>query len=367
MTNERYKIGKREAIALLVTVMTYKVYLSYFEVIASLGGAGGWMIVLISGLVALGMYEIIYKLIDRFPSKTFPELVEEIVGPIIAVPILLAFLSGWLFDIGTTLRRTGEIMVSISLPNVPLWQIVLMLILGGSIGAYFGGKIIAGVAYLSFPFLFGTLFIVFFAVAYRWDMNFLFPMFGPGVKEILIRGVGQSGDFSEANFLYALPLLFYHKQIRQIGRTSIVIAFFVLFVGTVSMILTYSATLVQAPYAPLFLMARVIYYSRFLQRVEMLFVLFWVVSASIWFSAGLYGICFMLARWLKLPDYRPFLLPVTIFMLAIGFIPTGLPEATLMYVKYREIAFISAFGLPALLWLIAVVRHKGVEANAREK
>jgi hypothetical protein len=91
MNNNKENIGHREALTLLIVLMSGKIFLSFPRDMAVLGETAGWMIVLLSGILSLIGFSFIYFLIRKFPGKNIIEIARMISGPLFGTIIGLAF------------------------------------------------------------------------------------------------------------------------------------------------------------------------------------------------------------------------------------------------------------------------------------
>ncbi|WP_066636279.1 GerAB/ArcD/ProY family transporter [Desulfolucanica intricata] len=367
MMLEKIKLGQSEAIALIATAISTKVFLAYPAIIAGYGGSAAWMIVLLSGLITLFFFSFIAKFLERFPNQSFPEIVENVTGQYFGVLIVIAVLFPWLFDLSLGLRRFSEMIIIVALPETPISIITLTLVFAAGVVAYLGIKTIAGACYLSFPFALGAILLIVLLTYPSWNLDWLFPPLGKGISQILTYGTLCTSDFIELNFLYLLPLIFYSRQIKSIGYKSIVISMLIFLTMVLTYTLTFPSVIGEEPYLPLYKMARSVYLGRFLQRIEAIFVFFWVFSGYLWEAAGIYGFCYVFTNLLKLPDYRPLILPTIIIMCSLAFIPSSLPDTVLIANNvFGEFAFIPFFGIPALLLILAIIRKKGDKAGVKK-
>lgn len=357
------KIGESEAIALIVTVISVKVFLSYPSLAVSSGGSATWLVVLISCLFTSLMFWFIQKLLQRFPGLTFTEIVEQIAGPFFGSFIVLLVLTLWLYMIALNLRGFAELVIVVALPETPISLIMIIFVIITIIISYLGIQTIARASFLAFPYLLGSVVLMITLTYSLWRTDWLFPLLGNGVIQTLKQGIFQSSFLFEITAIYLLPFLFYSQQIKRIGYKSIGLVTFIFFITVLSYTLSFPAVVGQEPFIPLYVMARSVYLGRFLQRIEAIFVIFWVVSAYIWISFGLYGFCRFLADFFKLPDYRPLILPGAIIIFALAFIPASLHDTILAISKVRDLAIIGFFGIPFLLLILAVIRGKGVSTS----
>ncbi|NLZ51729.1 MAG: endospore germination permease [Thermoanaerobacteraceae bacterium] len=358
------KLGESEAIALSATVISTKIFLTLPAVISDLVGCSGWMTILASGLLTTIFFLFILKYINRFPDKTFPETAAEIVGPYIGVFLSLLILITWVVKISFTLRIFSEAMIINALPHTPLSIIVAVFTIVAVIVSYMGINTIAQACYITFPVSLGAILVICIMTFHLWETDRMFPLLGNGLWPVLKYSLLRTSDFIELNILYIFPIFFHQKQLKRIGYKSIAVSTMIFFVVVLTNTLSFPTEVSREMYLPLYMMARNIYLGRFLQRIEGIFMVFWLISGCLWISAGLFGASALLASILKLPEYQPLILPLAIISYSISFIPQNLPDLVLLISYYiRNTLFIITFGIPLILLVIAHFRKKGVNSN----
>jgi len=366
MINEG-KIGQSEAVALIVTATCTKVFLSYPAIMVAFGGSAGWMVVLLSGMLTLFFLGFTIKLLERFPDYNFPQIVEETAGSFFGGFIILAILAPWLFEAAMTFRRFGEMIIIVALPETPISIIMITFVSAAGLAANLGIQTLARSCYLAFPFSLGAVILIILLTIPNWNPDWLFPLLGKGIDEIIKSGLIRSGDFTELNLLYTIPLVYFSNQVKKIAYKSVLLSATIFLAVVLGYTLTFPAVVGEEPYLPLYMMARSVYLGRFLQRIEAIFVFFWVFSGYLWLSVVIYGFCRILKDYLNLPDYRPLILPTIAITLAVAFVPSSLPDAVLIsHYTYKETGFVPVYGWPFLLLITAVIRKKGVTSNAKK-
>jgi spore germination protein KB len=359
------KLGESEAIAFITTTMSTKVFLTTPAIIVDLVGCSAWMAVLISGLVTIMFFWVILKYLDRFPDKIFSETAEDIVGPYIGILFSLILFILWFAETSLTLRLFSEMMIINALPRTPISIIVAVFATIAVIAAYMGIKTIAQACYILFPVSLGAILLIGFLTFHLWETDWLFPLFGNGPWPVVKYGLLRVSDLAELNFIYVFPMYFYPKQFKHIGYKSIGISMMIFFAVVLTYTLSFPVEVGKEMYLPLYMMARNIYLGRFLQRVEVIFMLFWVLSGCLWISAGFFGASVLLAGLLKLPEYKPLMVPLAIISFSVAFIPANLPDLVIFVGYYvRNTIFVAMFGIPIILLIIAFIRKKGANPNA---
>ncbi len=359
------KLGESEAIALITTIISTKVFLTTPSIIVNLVGCSAWMAVLVSGLITIIFFWAILKYMNRFPDKTFPETAEEIAGPYVGIFLSLILFILWFTETSLTLRLFSEMMIINALPQTPISIIAAVFVAIAVIASYMGIKTIAQACYITFPISLGAVLLIALLTFHLWEADWLFPVFGNGPWSVVKYGLLRVSDLAELNFLYVFPMYFYPKQFKRIGYKSICLSTMIFFAVVFTYTLSFSTEVGKEMYLPLYMMARNIYLGRFLQRVEAIFMFFWIISGCLWISTSFFGASVLLAGLLKLPEYKPLMAPLAIILFSIAFIPANLPDVVLFVGYYvRNFLFVAMFGIPIILLIIALIRKKGANSNA---
>ena len=365
--NRSIKIGESEGIALITVGIATKIYLSLPMALAHYGGSAAWMISLFSGFLTLIFVWFIFKLLARFPDKTFPAIAEECAGTYLGIIASLTLLICWIIITASPLRSFSEMTIIAALPETPISIIVMTFIIATGVVVFMGLQAIARAAYLALPYLIGAIVIIVVLTFSQWNLDWIFPVFGKGLDQIFIYGVLRTSDYLEVSFLYMFPILFYSKQIKTIGAKGIGLSMAVFLIVIIPYIVSTPAATMEEPYLPMYKLARSVYLGLFLQRIEAIFVLFWVVGGCLWIALGIYGSCQFLADILRVSDYRPLVLPMLLIIFSVAFIPGNLPDTVIIEHLYlRNYGFIPFFGIPIGLLFLAVVRGKGVKGNEKK-
>jgi hypothetical protein len=88
--------------------------------------------------------------------------------------------------------------------------------------------------------------------------------------------------------------------------------------------MTFGASVAAEKTLPFYEMARLIYINKYVQRLEALFILLWVIAGVLGIAACLYGALYITARLCRLPTVRPLILPLGLIVLQVASL---LPDA----------------------------------------
>ncbi|MDA8210631.1 MAG: endospore germination permease [Clostridia bacterium] len=355
-------IGYREAVALLAIMLITKVFLTCPSNISDLGGTAGWLVVLVYLLVAVVAVLPGLALLKRYPDRTLIEVAEEFGGAITGILVALLLFGYFLLSTVIIMRQFTETVIVALLPTTPISLITVFFLLGMLYPCYQGIESLTRGAWLLMPFfalgLFGVL-----ALVLPWaNPDYLFPFWGPGLPAILKAGPMKSSMLGEILLVTLLnPYLRDRQKVTAVVMSSLIISglIFTLTVLVYQMVFPYPASGTEITY-PMYNLARLIYFGRFVQRVESIFIFIWVFSLLVNVSALFYGTTVSLARGLNLPFYRPLLFPVAVLIYSLNFLILNFPTAAWLDAEVlHNYGWIIAFGLPALVWLLAKLRDKG--------
>lgn len=358
----------REAVALTLIVMNTKIfYTSPITIISELGTAAWWGTV-ISCLTSLFFFGLLYILMKRFQQKDLYQIFEAVTGKKAGKILILIYALYFLYYSGVNLREFSIILKVYSLAKTPSGILIgafLLIVLAMS---YVGLEGIVRVAYIFFyPIIFGLIIVLLLAIpAYEFD--YLKPWLGYGLGKTVQIGILRASAYDE---IIILAIIYNSlqglKNFKKAGLTCLLFTGFVFSVSLACILAAFQYTEASEHLSGMYQLSRVIYYSRFFQRVEAIFLFIWVfasvITVGIAFHIALSSYC----RAFKIDNHRPLLLPFAFFTYTIAFMPANIAEVLEIHVKYiRQYSFLLLYLVPVIiLFLALILGKKGGKANAK--
>lgn len=363
------RISSHGLFSILSILIITQLFLGIPRVLIKEAGSAGWLLIIMSAIIAsIGVF-IIVRLIKKFPGKNFIEIAEIVWGSPgrILVAVLMSFL--FLFIATILIREFAETILTTVLPRTPISIVALIFLAAMVFGAYNGLEVITRSSVLLFPFIVVGLLSILLLTATFVDLTNLFPILGTGPEKLVYHALGKTSIFIEIVFigLISSNVNDPEKIPRQIWVSFLVSAalFVVVQLFYVSVITVDTG---RKLYVPLFQMARIIYMGRFVQRIEALYIFVWFFTGALKLTLLFYGSATALSRGFKIPFYQPLLFPLALLVFALNFLPQSILTAVSLDVNIlRNYGFILAFGLPALLLLTSIIRGKGGKKGETEK
>lgn len=354
-------VGYAEAIALAMIFTGSKAFLGYPRFLVEVGMTAGWLIAFIGMLLSMLFWLAISALLNRFPRKSLIEINKLTLGRFGGLAANLALLAYLIFSTSNLLRIFSDAVIITALPEAPISAIALLFIGVMWLTAYLGLESISRNAFIALPFILTGVSLVLLLLYPFWNFKELFPLFGTGLPSILLQGVLDTSAFGEILILAILApnFSFDGTKLRNIGLFSIGILglYFISITIVFLMVIPVPTTLENL--TPFYQLSRSIYISKYYQRLESVFVLFWTYTAFLRLSLGLFVAASVTRDTFSLPYYRPLLPSMVIIFLALALTPAEMTTA-ITYERYRlMLSWVITLFMPACIWAIAVLRRKG--------
>lgn len=323
------KIGMAEAISLCIVFIVTKIFLSFQVPIIDTANNAGWLAVLAASLIGVLGYLIIEAVLKRYPGKNIVEIGEELVGPVFNSFFSLGYLLFFIFLVAMGLRQFSERVITSFVEEMPISFAVFSFMAGVIIVSYLGLEAITRTSRLFSPILLVMFVLLIIASFPYWRMQYIYPLLGGGIAAIGKTAVTKGGMMAEIFILAVVNQSLPEKRLRAIGTWSLAVSgfIFIITVLTTQMVFPYPVNAELS--LPTFELAKIIYLGRFFQRLETAFMPIWAMSGLISLTIGIYAASFIAAAMLKIPYYRPLILPLSVIAIAVSFIPDNIAQAVI--------------------------------------
>ena len=251
------------------------------------------------------MFLPLAALLRRFPGEDLVGIAAKSLGPIpggLLVGFVVLFI---FFTAAAALREIGETVVGTALPQVPLTAIAVTFAVVMALTGWWGLEAIARVASFAAPYLLigGTVLLL--LQIPNMKLDYLAPLWGPGLGRLAINGLLRSSILSELVLLGFLAPAVARKKIVPSGLYLIILAVILLTGTMVIGQMVFPPSVAAENTFPFYELGRSIYFGRFYQRVEFLYLLVWIVITLLSLTVRFYFSVIGLAKILKLPYYQP--------------------------------------------------------------
>jgi spore germination protein KB len=359
------RLGHRETLTLLIMIISGKIFLSLPRNLIFLGDSAGWLIILLSGLISVGLFHLIYALIRKFPEDNLFQIARRLTGKYLGAGLGLLLFGFFLIDAALLIRQFAESFILAILPRTPISVITIIFLILLMYSTLLGIETLSRVAWFLGPYLLLALIII-FLFALPKNPQQLLPLLGAGPLPLCKQGLLHISNYAEIILLLVLaPLIRQKEKIYKIGLWGLIISI-VIFTGiTANIIMTFNYAAAADLAFPVFQLTRLISLGEFIQRTEALFVFLWFFTAGLQMSGLFYGTVISFSETFQIREYRPLVFPLAVLIFAISMFPQSMTETNYFdYFLCSPYYSLITFGIPALLWLLSLIKSKRGASHA---
>ncbi len=361
------KIGMFEAISFISLITINKIFFTSVGGIISQNGTAAWYVTLISCITTLAVSMLVYLLLKRFPGKDLAEIYEAVTGKFIGKLLIILISAYCVFNAGSTLREFVEMIKVYNLPYTPTSLIMSSFLVVSIVISYFGLQALSRTCALCFiPTIAGLGFILLLS-SNSFNFNMLNPIGGHGIVNSLKYGLSRSSAFFEFMLLaYALNAVNGHKNFKKAAMTCILLSGFVFSITLFCYLAIYGYVSGSEKTSGIFELSRSIYFNRFVQRLESIFLFIWVISSVLTTTASYYISTLLYCKAFRMKDHRPVLLPLAILVYIVAILPESMQEVSQKNIVFlRQYSLYIMYLIPVVVLLIAILlEKKGDKADA---
>ena len=365
--NSEGKIGMFEAISFVSVITINKIFFTSVGSIIMQTGTAAWYTTLISCAVTLVVFMLVYLLLKRFPGKDLAQIFENVAGRFIGKLLILVISAYCIYNAGSTLREFVEMIKVYNLPYTPTSLIISLFLVASLLISRLGFQAISRLCALCFiPAMAGLAFILLLSVN-SFNFDLLNPIGGHGLQATLVYGASRSSAYSEFILLaFTANALDGHRDFRKASLTGILVSGAVFSITLLCYLSIYGYASGSETISGVFELSRAIYFNRYIQRLESIFIFVWVISSVLTTTASYYLSILLYCKAFRIKDHKPVLLPFAILVYIVAMLPESMQEVT-----QKNIIFLRLYSLyimylipVAILFLAFILRKKGDRANA---
>jgi len=362
------KINSRQATLLLVNIILPTGLFFLSSVASRLAGRDAWLSMLLATLVCLLFAWMTANLSLRFPEQTLFEFPELILGRWPGKFVVLLYVWWYLHTTAEVLRQFGDFMTNAFLPETPIIVVEMVIMVIVAYAVRNGLEVFARVNDLVFPLILVSILIMFVLATREMDFKRLLPIFADnGIVPVMKGAVMPAAWMGYAVTICMLtPHLNKKQDAYKIGASSVVIfGLFLLFV-TAGGIATFGPEISAQWMIPSLSLIRMVSLAEFLSRLEPVIMTVWVAGGAIQISFFFWVAVVGCAQWLRLKDYKPLVLPLTVIVLAMNILmhDSLLDLFTVLGTFWGPYSLtLFQVGIPFILLVVAALRRQGVKKS----
>jgi spore germination protein KB len=351
----------------MVLVFLYTIGTTILVIPSGLAGVAkqdAWIGVIAGLILNIGIVYIFIKLWSMFPEQSFVEICDKVLGKYLGKLFSVFFIFYSFIGSTTVLFYVGDFVSTEILVETPASYIQMTFAIVLIMGVGFGIEVIARTAEIFLPW-FILLFMIFIVLIIpSISLELVTPIFESGFKPILQNALAIAGTSS-------LPFLSFFMIFPKINNLAIGKKVFYLATisgGMVILIITFLSITVIGPELtahnmyPTYTLAKKIGVGNFLQRIEVIISILWIVSTYFKLIIYFYGLVISISILLKITDYKILLYPIGMIVYAVSLFVY--PDVIYMmdWDSTVFIPYIFTIGLllPLILLLIGFIKNRTI-------
>lgn len=357
MEKTSLKLGNKEFIAIIMLTVGTKLSDDTPTILYKHLDNAAWLGIIIMALVYILPIYLMVKLITLYQNKNLVDIIMHLLGRYIGVLIIFIL---WAIQTYITVVNSSlyaDVIGTMYFTRTPTLIIYLILMGVAVMGAKKGLQYIGSAAWVMLFMIKLSLLIVLVITFHEGEISFIFPIFGPGIKKLVMESIPHSSILFDfiffglvANYLKSAKV---YKTGIWFGFTFVIFEMVLALIGYLLVFDYRGLHMVDYPYH------ETIRYIQlgFLTNLESFFFPFWLVATFIRFCFYLYLTALLFGALFKIQNFEYTVFPLAILIVFLGMIAET-PVFIIPAIKDKIQYFITAITLflPCLLWLLAKVK-----------
>ena len=354
------KIGKIEAICLIVMVTVNEIIFNIPNFVIKDCGSSAWLTLIMHFAFIIVFVLLISKFFEELGSKDLIDVSEYLCGKILKWIIGILYIALIIAVCSYILRYFSNVLELVYFDSTPTSFLLLLFLIGAIFGAKHKIKTISFVNLLIFPILLLAMIIILVSTIKDIVPQRIFPILGFGTYKTFISGFSTIFTFGEIAYLYFLmPILKNPQDYKKVALSSIIISGIYMLFSILCLIMVFPYAAFTDETLSMYLLTRRIAFGKFFQRIDAMFILFWILSVLVFLSMNL---CFANNTLKKLINIKhesglSYSLSLIIFSIALSFESIAYMKQILNgYIKY--VFIILCLVLSFIIMFFAYLKHK---------
>ena len=301
------KIGKIEAICLIVIVTVNEIIFNIPNFVIQNSGSSSWITTLLHFAFVLVFFLFISKFFKEIGARDIIDSSEYVGGKTIKWIIGILYILLFIGVSSYVLRYFSNVLELIYFNDTPITFILALFLIAAVFASKHGIKAICHVNLLLFPIIFLSLIVILFSTFKDLVPQRIFPMLGFGIYPTFISGFSSIFTFgSIAYLLFLMPLLKNPEDFKQISIISVIISGIYIFFSILCLTMMFPFAAFSDETLSMYLLTRRITFGKFFQRIDAMFILFWILSILVFISLNINMVNIILKKLIRrIGSYDP--------------------------------------------------------------
>ncbi len=354
------KIGTLEAIMVILSIVVTHTILSLPRELTVATKSATIINLIFVSIIAIIISYLISRMFKNFAGQDIIDVSEFLGGKVFKNIIGIIFILYFLVTSSILLRNFAESLKIVYFPMTKLIFILLLFIIALCFANRLAFNASLKTNLLIIPFVLASMIFLFFANMNKFVPERIFPIFGDGLINTFVIGLGNISAFGGIAFLYFLPpFLKEPEKLKKIAIISIGISAIYLILCVSTLLFMFSFFITTNEITPLYNATRYIEFGKFFQRLESVFLLIWILAFACYLSIVSKFSMSIFQKLTKIETKKPLIDIFGLFILAISLLPKDYAISSLFETKiYPHLVLGIVFFLGLSILILANIQKR---------
>ncbi len=338
------KLGIYQAIAMVVTVMISHIILNLPNHLLSETGPSTILNLIYIFVITFVIFYAVTKVFELFPNQDIIDICEYTSGKTVKNIFSIGIIVYLLIISAFVIRIFAGSLVLIYFPNIDIGIVILIFIAITAILNIFGLKTISRSALIILPVILITMVTIFVSSGSDFVYQRAFPILGYGAYETFILGLGNIFAFSSLFIIELIPpLLGESKDLKKIAIVSLIVYGIYLILGVIALLFLFPSITEISNTLSIYILARRVNFGDFIQRIDAVFILIWIISIFSYLSIVMYFILNTFKKITNIKHKKPMVFCFCSILFVISMIPSNISNIRFFentFYRYASIIFV---------------------------
>jgi spore germination protein (amino acid permease) len=359
LKKQKTKVGAREFFALYAMTMALQFSDQTPATIFKDAKNAGWMVPIIAGILTLVSFSFVLLVLSKYKDKNMIEIIYITFGKYIGFILCFILFIVAFAAIVLNSRSYVDITRTMFLPKTPTNVIYFMLIAAAYMIGRGGLRGISSTAWLFFVPMCIVIIIMSLLSFKDINMYYIYPIWGPGVKEILKVSVRHTGVFGE---LILFTIFFSevrsYKCYKAASLTGAAFTIVVLAVFSFIYITVFDYVSLENMAFPFQELTMIVNIEQFFTNLGSLFFWIWIMLSVIRCTVLLYLATSIFCYMLNIKEIKPLLPALSAIIFILGNMPNSslAQNITSKADVFYQLTYYILLLLPFILWILSKIR-----------
>lgn len=356
---ENTRIGKSEAIALIITIMVNHAVLDITKTIVSTTDSSTLLNTIYISIIALILSYIIYLLLNKFPTFDILDISNFLGGKVLKAIVGVLFFAYFIFFSATLLKSFAYCLQIVYYQNTNTFFIIMSFLVASvfvcslKYNALFRGNL------LIIPLVLLNIIILFLGNIDNFVFSNAFPILGNGINETFLAGISNLFAFQGLlHIIFLPPYLKDVTELKKITLLSILFSALYLIVSICIILFMFDTSVSNTLLMPLYSAVRYIEFGTFFQRLDSIFILTWIISFVSYLSIIIDTCCNIVRKSTPMVSTKFTTILIASLMLVVTFCLKTYAVSTFLADVVYKYAFFIMMGISIAILLIAYISKK---------